>query len=150
MKIVQSFWSKPSFHAHQGYSNARPFGGWLNFRYFVLSTSYSCLTLRKYNKEIDLFTDSKGYSLFIDDLKLPYDYASSKLDTLENEDHRLWIRGKMMAIEAQQKPFIHVDNDVFVWEAFPNNNPAGYLTAQSIVAMSPEYKNSLNEVHTNF
>lgn len=150
MKIVQSFWSKPSFHTQQSYSNARPFGGWLNFRYFVLSSSYSCLTLRKHNKEIDLFTDSYGYNLFIDDLKLPYDYASKELDALENEDHRLWIRGKMMAIEAQQKPFIHVDNDVFVWDAFPDNPSHGYLIAQSVVAMANEYKKSLNEVHVNF
>src|ERR1041384_5351568 len=66
MKIIQSFWSKPSFHSMQNYTNARRFGGWLNFRYFMISTALSCLTIRKHQGNIDLVTDDNGKGLFID------------------------------------------------------------------------------------
>ena len=150
MKIIQSFWSKPAFHSNQGYTNSRKFGGWLNFRYFLVSTSFSCLTLRRHHKEIELYTDQGGYDILSKLLKLPYDNISLVLNSLDNEDHKLWILGKIMAIKLQKKPFLHVDNDVYLWREFPVEPSADYLLAQSAVPLSDVYRNSLNEVLLNF
>ncbi|MGC3946338.1 MAG: hypothetical protein QM762_17770 [Chryseolinea sp.] len=150
MKIIQSFWSKPAFHTDQNYSNARGIGGWLNFRYFLMSTALSCLTLKKHHKRIELVTDSHGKSLFSDILGLPFDHISTDLDQLSDEDHRLWILGKMKAIRSQEEPFIHVDNDVFVWESLPSSNSSDYLIAQSRFPIWGAYKLSLNEIFANF
>lgn len=147
MKIIQSFWSKPAFHSVQNYANARKFGGWLNFKYFLISAAYSCLTLRKHNKKVYLYTDSQGQELMIDLLTLPYEDVSVSLNDLYNEDHRLWILGKMHAIEQQQEPFIHVDNDIYMWEPLPC---VSKFIVQSRFPIWTEYKLSLNEIFANF
>src|SRR5437867_638827 len=113
MKIIQSFWSKPAFHNFQNYDNSRKFGGWLDYKSFLTSIAFSCLTLKKYNGSITLYTDDAGYDIFINQLKLPYDDVHLTLNELAEEDHRLWILGKLKAINAQSEPFLHVDNDIF-------------------------------------
>lgn len=150
MEIIQSFWSKPSFHALQTYHNSRKFGGWRNFRDFLISTAFSCLTIRKQHGKITLYTDDDGYGLFLDVLKLPYDEVSLALNTLKDEDHRLWIMGKMIAIKSQDRPFIHVDNDVYIWERFPSQSSSDFLIAQSKFPIWGDYKASLNEIFANF
>src|SRR5690606_16040331 len=149
MKIIQSFWSKPSFHDKQDYTNARKFGGWLNFRYFLISTSFSCLTLRKHHKQIELYTDAVGHEIFINTLKLPYDDISLALNQLDNEDHKLWILGKVMAIRMQTRPFIHVDNDAYLWKQLPVSSDPHYLIAESVAPMSADYRSSMNRVSAN-
>lgn len=147
MKIIQSFWSKPAFHKVQDYANARKFGGWLNFKYFLISAAYSCLTIRKHHKKIHLYTDTQGMELMSDMLELPYDDISLSLNELDGEDHRLWIRGKMHVIEQQKEPFIHIDNDIYVWEPIPT--PSRFIV-QSRFPMWGEYRLSLNEIFANF
>lgn len=150
MKIIQSFWSKPAFHSVQEYNNARRFGGWLNFKYFLISSALSCLTIRRHHKKIYLYTDDDGKGLLIDMLQLPYDDVSLALNDLNDEDHRLWIRGKMIAIKDQQGPFIHVDNDIYLWEALPDSTRPDFLVAQSRFPIWLQYKSSLNEIFANF
>jgi len=147
MKIIQSFWSKPAFHSIQNYANARKFGGWVNFKYFLVSAAYSCLTLRRHNKKVYLYTDTQGQELMGDLLQLPFEEISTSLNELDNEDHRLWIRGKMHVIEQQQEPFIHVDNDIYIWEKLPS--PSTFIV-QSRFPIWGEYRLSLNEIFANF
>lgn len=151
MRTIQSFWSKPAFHNLQSYNNARKFGGWLNFKYFLISSSLSCLTIRKNQKQIELYTDTRGSEILIDQLKLPYQHVSLILDELDSEDHRLWIKGKMLTIQHQQSAFVHVDNDIYLWETLPTKalGPRE-LIAQSRAEIWLEYKLSLNELFANF
>lgn len=150
MKIVHSFWSKPSFHGNQNYENSRKFGGWLSYKYFLLSTCFSCLTLRKHHGQVDFYSDSKGEEVFIKQLDLPYSNVSTVLNELEGEDHRLWVLGKLKVIKLQTKPFIHVDNDVFIWESLPINMLSNSLLAQSKHLLPSAYKSNLKGVFDNF
>ena len=120
MNIIQSYWSKPAFHKNQDFSNNRKFGGWLSYKYFLYSLCFSCLTIKRHHKTLDLYTDDDGYDLFINKLKLPYDNVLVILNELNGEDHRLWVLGKLKAILLQDHPFIHVDNDVFLWDSLPD------------------------------
>jgi hypothetical protein len=147
MKIIQSFWSKPAFHAGQSYSNSRKFGGFLSFKYFLISSAYSCLTLKKHHGKVWMYTDKQGQELMGDLLQLPFEEISTILDAIDNEDHRLWILGKMNVIAQQREPFIHVDNDIYVWEKLPS--PQGVIV-QSQCPIWTEYKLSLNEIFANF
>ncbi len=146
MKIIHSFWSKPSFHNQQNFENARKFGGWLSYKYFLLSTCFSCLTLKRYHQEVDLYTDTKGFNIFINQLALPYDHVSLVLDDLEHEDHRLWVLGKLKVIKLQDEPFIHVDNDVFVWKPLFGSHSENRLIAQSEHLLPSTYKRNLEGV----
>lgn len=147
MKIIHSFWSKPSLHKQkQEFSNNRKFGGWSEYKYFLMSNCLSLLTLKRENSNVDLYTDNHGYDILINQLALPYGDVSLILNELENEDHRLWILGKIKVIELQEKPFIHVDNDVFTWAPFPKSNLNDHLIVQSKHPVPDIYKTALLEV----
>lgn len=147
MKIIHSFWSKPSLYKQkQNFSNNRKFGGWLDYKYFLMSNCLSVLSLRREHSNVDLYTDNHGYDILINQLGLPYGDVSLILNNLENEDHRLWILGKIKVIELQEKPFIHVDNDVFTWSPFPKSNRNDHLIVQSKHPVPDIYKTALLEV----
>ncbi|KQX10987.1 DUF6734 family protein [Flavobacterium sp. Root420] len=147
MKIIHSFWSKPSLHKQkQEFSNNRKIGGWLDYKYFLMSNCLSLLTLKRENSNVDLYTDNHGYDILINQLGLPYGDVSFILNELENEDHRLWILGKIKVIELQEKPFIHVDNDVFTWAPFPKSNLNDHLIVQSKHPVPDIYITALLEV----
>lgn len=86
MKIIQTFWSKPLFHSNQNVCQNRYQGGWLNYRYFLLSMAYSCLTISRYYPHLELYTDTFGKSLFKDILQLPYYRYHTILDDLSEVD----------------------------------------------------------------
>ncbi|MBW3470379.1 hypothetical protein EGN73_21590 [Arthrospiribacter ruber] len=111
-----------------------------------MSNCFSLLTLRREHSNVDLYTDDFGFDILINQLNLPYGDVSLTLNSLKNEDHRLWILGKIKVIELQEKPFVHVDNDVFTWEPFPKSNQNDYLLVQSKHFVPDNYKLALLEV----
>jgi hypothetical protein len=139
MNVIQSFWSKPAFHASQRHFNSREFGGWSNVREFAFASALSCLTLRKYNSSVQLYTDSKGAELLIEQFDLPFTNVNLSLDSLEHADHRLWTLGKIKAIADQSEPFVHVDNDIFTWQKFSVSNDDDFIIAQSSSAIWSDY-----------
>lgn len=150
MKLIHSFWSKPSFHGNQNFQNSRKFGGWLSYKYFLLSTCFSCLTLKRCHNKLSLYTDGRGADIFINQLNLPYDDISLVLDELAESDHRLWVLGKLKVISMQENPFLHVDNDVFLWNTTLKHVFKSPLIAQSLHLLPEPYKNNLNGVFENF
>lgn len=149
MKIIQSFWSKPAFHNEQNFQNNRKIGGWLEYKHFLMSSCLSCLTLRRHHSKIELFTDNKGYDIFINQLNLPYDNVSTVLNELDNADHRLWTLGILKTFELQEKPFIHVDNDIYIWEPILTSNASDFLIAQSKHPIMKMYQDSLIEINAH-
>lgn len=148
--IVQSLWSKPLFHNFQNYGNSRRIGGWLNIKSLWLSITFSFYSAKRYYSKVHLVTDTEGYEILIKALRLPYDSVTTHLDILRNDDHRLWVLGKLAAIKLQTKPFIHIDNDVYLWQRIPFNSKINYLIAQSMIKMPGQYSNTLKEVFLHF
>jgi len=149
MKIIQSLWTKPALNNHE-YENSRMHGGWISYKYFIMSNCLSCLTAKRYYNQVELYTDQYGYNLFIDQLNLPYTYADQNLNDLDSEDSRLWVLGKLKTIEIQREPFIHMDNDVYLWEKLSNSNSPDFLIAQNLLPVPLPYQRSLKEIHDNF
>lgn len=132
MKIIQTFWSKPLFHSNQNVCQNRYQGGWLNYRYFLLSMAYSCLTISRHYPHLELYTDTFGKSLFKDILQLPYYRYHTILDDLSEVDEAFWAFAKVKTYSVQNEPFLHVDNDVFIWHPFPQNIISADVACQSI------------------
>ncbi len=132
MKIIQSFWSKPLFEANKDASQNRYNGGWINYRYCLLSMAYSCLTISRYYPNLELYTDTFGMNLFRDILRLPYHKFHVNLDDIANIDTSLWAYGKIMTYSAQKEPFLHIDNDVFIWQNFPDRVIDAEVVCQSL------------------
>ena len=154
MKVIQSFWSKPLFKANEDIKGNRYHGGWINFRYCLMSMAYSCLTISRFYPHLELYTDSFGVKLFKDILKLPYQKFHTLLDDMINIDEALWAYGKIMTYSAQKEPFLHIDNDVFIWQEFPNIIEHAGLVCQSLEMIEDysltDYKIALDYIRCNY
>jgi hypothetical protein len=117
MKIIQTLWTKPGLNA-----------GWIDRHYHFISWALSCLQLRKYYNEVELYTDSLGKKLLVDTFKLPYTKVHVVLDDF-NFPNYLWAAPKIYSYGLQDEPFLHIDGDIFLFHPFQEekiNKPLVY------------------------
>lgn len=127
MRAVWSFWSAPYLaHYHRQ---------WLSDRHHLLSWVLSAMEARKHYSDTCLVTDSWGAKLLAGQLKLPFSNVSTALDRLDaaNADPEWWVLGKLSAYAAQTEPFVHIDNDVFLWRPLPER-----MHFAAVLAQNPE------------
>lgn len=77
----------------------------------------SSLTLRKYYEYVELYTDTHGFDVLIKQLQLPYSKAKVVFDDRTRYPKGLWALPKIKTYSLQEKPFIHVDGNIFIWES---------------------------------
>lgn len=106
MKAVQTFWSGRKDLLINSF-------GWMHPQYHLMSWALSCLTLKENFEEVVMYTDSAGYGLFNDKLQLPYTKIIKQYDNLECHEYH-WAYAKLLTYYFQEKPFIHVDGDIFL------------------------------------
>jgi hypothetical protein len=125
-RCVWSFWSKPFRAFHNSV--------WASEKHHLLAWVLSFETARRHYPETVLHTDDAGARLLIDGLGLPFVEVSTALNELKAADPQWWVLGKLHAYRAQTRPFLHIDTDVFLWNALP---PA--VTAASLFGQNPEW-----------
>ena len=145
MKIVQSYWSKPNKSFEKGFQN-KISGGWRNIKYQYMSWALSCLKLKTFYPNIELVTDLEGKRILIEQLGLPYDNVRIELDNLNKYPVELWALGKLYTYALQNEPFIHVDNDVFIWEKFNNQIEKAELIGQHVDNDEDHYHHALKHL----
>ncbi|MGY3792643.1 DUF6734 family protein [uncultured Aquimarina sp.] len=149
MKIIQSYWTKPVLNGIMESESGRYSGGWLYEKTHSLSWIFSCLQLKKYYDKVELVTDKLGKEILIDQLKLPYTKVHVILDDLNEYHPDLWALGKIYSYSIQDEPFIHVDNDVYVWGAFSEKLHNARLVTQHFEKGYPFYENLYKNLKTN-
>ncbi len=149
MKIIQSYWTLPSLSTDLDISG-RSKGGFLDMRFNYMSWALSCLSLKKFYKNVELITDKQGADLLIDTLKLPYTHVSVALDALNDYHPKLWAIGKLKAYQLQNDPFLHVDGDVFIWKPFDKAFLSNQLIVQNIEKSYDYYSNILDSLTLEF
>lgn len=137
MKIVQSYWSKPYDKSVAG----NQMGGWCNKTFHYMSCALSCLKLSEFYP-VELITDQKGRDILIDKIGLPFHWVKDDLHDLDYPTD-LWAIAKISAYGLQTEPFLHVDNDVYIWSAFPE-----YVTESNLVVQSIEESYEHNRQYT--
>ncbi len=130
MKIIQTFWSKPFFEAER-MKGLQQACGWCNPLHYYMSHALSCLSLRQFYDDVELYTDEEGKRLLVDELHLPYTSVHMLPDELKSYPSELWALGKLYAYHDQREPFLHVDNDVYIWQRFPERIEQAPLVAQN-------------------
>ena len=125
MRAVWSFWSKP-FHEWKGRI-------WQTPSHHLMAWGLSLRLARRHFAETALVTDTAGKELLVDRLGLSFDHVSCELDCLRHADAGWWALGKLVAYSLQQKPFIHLDTDVFLWKPLPAT-----LLSAPVIAQCPE------------
>lgn len=128
MRIIQSSWSCNQKSLLT--SNA----GWLSPEYNLMAWTLSCLQLKQYYPEVVLYCDSVSAKTLIDSLQLPYSEVICNLDVLNSYHPQLWALPKIHTYSQQEKPFLHVDGDVFIWKEFENS-----LLKSDLIAQNMEY-----------
>jgi len=140
MKIIQSYWTKPSLKKSNLNNSDRNKGGWLDKRFNYFSWTLSVLKFREYFEEVELYTDELGAEFLIGKLELPYSKVHVVLDEMNRYDHDLWAIGKLYVYGLQTTPFLHVDGDVFIWEKFDKELLAKDLITQNLEDAYPYYQ----------
>ncbi len=137
MKIIQSFWSKPIRSKDNSDGIFRDKGGWSERIYFYMSWTLSCLKFKEIYGNIELITDKYGKELLCDILELPFTSVKVELNCLDTYNHNLWALGKIYSYSVQDVPFLHVDNDIFVWDKFPEQLLNAGLICQNLEVNYP-------------
>lgn len=106
-RAVWSYWTKPFSHH---YSSV-----WKSEKHHLLAWILSLETARRHCSETVLYTDDVGYELLVEGLGLNFTEVHTDLNCLKGADPDWWVLGKLYAYQAQEKPFIHIDTDVFLW-----------------------------------
>lgn len=126
MKAVWSLWTKPMNTGHSW--------AWFSPLHHLLSWVLSVELAKKHYSDTALFTDDQGAKMLVDGIGLEFDYVSTELNGLNNYDPSWWAIGKIYTYRAQQTPFTHIDNDVFLWNALPER-----MLSAPLLAQNPEY-----------
>jgi hypothetical protein len=109
---------------------------WLSEFHELLGWVLSVETARRSYPSTVLVTDDAGARTLVDGLRLPFDTVSTALNDLNARDPDPdWrVLGKLYAYRWQERPFVHIDNDVFLWSRLPDR-----LETASVFAQNPEY-----------
>ena len=110
-----------------------------------MSWALSCLSLRKYYNNIVLYTDSEGYRILIEKLKLPYSDVVVQYDNLPCLPQH-WAYSKVMTYSLQHKPFLHVDSDFYLTQRLPKRILEAKLVAQNGEYGTSYYKNMVDNL----
>jgi len=126
MNAVWSFWSKPFFAHHQH--------AWLSDRHHWLAWVLSLETAKRHYPTTTLVTDRLGFELLVKQLGLTFTVVSTELEQLRDADPHWWVLGKLWAYRIQKEPFVHLDNDVFLWSRLPD-----WMESADVLGQSPEW-----------
>ena len=125
MRGVWSFWSRPHFLSSRT--------AWASEFHHLLSWVLSVDKACEHYSPSALYTDSAGAGLLVDRIGLCFDELHVVFDRLEAYDPGWWAAGKLCAYREQTEPFVHIDNDVFLWKPLPE-----VVTSAPVFAQNPE------------
>lgn len=115
------------YNAEESYGNK---GGFTKFSDFLFTSALSIVCASRHFKEVQIISSSWGIDLF-SQLGLPVTSFSPKLDEIKGISRFFWAYGKLIAYCSQDKPFVHLDNDVFLWNPLPERMLNAHLCFQS-------------------
>jgi len=132
MRAVWSFWSRP-YVATKGWP-------WANPLHHLLAWGLSVSAARRHYPDTALVTDLAGRRLLVDTLGLRFASVSTELERLNQADPEWWALGKLVAYSIQDRPFVHIDTDVFLWNPLPPD-----VAEAEVLAQCPEYHHRNDE-----
>jgi len=104
--------------------------GFKKYSDFLFTTALSIACASRHFKEVQFISSSWGVDLF-KKLGLPVTEYSTDLYQMKTVSKYFWAYGKLIAYNIQNKPFVHVDNDVFLWKPLPLRILNAHLCFQS-------------------
>jgi hypothetical protein len=134
MLAVWSHWSKP-FATRLG-------AGWPTLAHYLMACVLSVETARPHFKGTRLVTDRVGAEMLVDAVGLDFDDVRLDLSEIDYCDSDWWNLGKVQAYRVQDEPFVHIDNDVFLWNGLPER-----LVKADVLAQCPEHFTDVSDYY---
>lgn len=104
-------------------------GGFRTKKELAMCLSLAVELVKRQFETVELVTNSYGKKILIDQYKIPFNSVQVVLDQFDNTlEANFWAYIKLYAYSIQDEPFIHIDNDVFIWDIIPYDK----LTAQML------------------
>lgn len=107
--------------------------GWFLPVYHFMGWALSSLQLNKLYKNVELYANTPAAKLLIDVLNLPYKKVYTNHDKFNLSHVNLWALSKIYTYSLQEKPFLHLDGDVFLFKKFNKK-----LLESQLIAQNPE------------
>ena len=104
--------------------------GFSKFSDFLFTTTLAIFCASRHFKEVQFISSDWGIDV-IKQLGLPITSYSNKLNELKTIPREFWAYGKILAYNEQTQPFVHLDNDVFLWDPLPDRILKARLCFQS-------------------
>lgn len=130
MIAVYSFWSKPFY-----VEGEKKYAGFNDIEMFYCSWILSVMGSKKRFEKVVLYTDAKGIQI-LEKLNLQFDEVHIVLDEMNHLHEGLWAVPKIFVYSLQNRPFLHVDYDIFWWEELPKAIKMVDLVCESSVPYS--------------
>ena len=112
MNIIMSLWTKPCLDNKKH--------GFNTIEQMIESLILSSNVVKRHYNDIHFYTDKIGYEWITPYLsQLPFTKIEVCLDEMNWLDDHFWSLVKLYVYKLQKEPFIHIDNDVFIWDKFP-------------------------------
>ena len=143
-KWVYSLWTEPSGDIRTKALN------WVSPKAHLYSWVLSVMKAKEFTEELELVTDDLGVEILINDLELPFTSVKNILNGY-SEYKDFWAFGKIKAYEIQDKPFIHMDADAFLWNGIPDKIKNKEVFAQNIEDkewFKDAYKSQINHLES--
>lgn len=141
MNAVQTFWTKKYLDIQQ------LTGGWLDFRFHLMSWALSTSLLRQFFSNVILHTDLIGKQILVDWLGLPFDKVHLTQEGLEKKyPEKVWVMRKIHTYSLMNEPFLHVDSDAFLWQNLPNGIKDAPIIVQNFQYDFPCYSTSVTQL----
>jgi len=124
--------------------------GWIKPEYHLMGWALSCLQLKKFYGSVDLYANTKASNVLIDKIKLPYSEVYLEHDNFSLTNTSLWALPKVFTYSLQDKPFLHIDGDVFLFDRFPELLLSSELIVQNIEQATDYYTSTQKELIEHF
>jgi hypothetical protein len=141
-----------SFASNSTKSEISPkaFFGFNNESDFALSWITSVKSAKLHFKNVVLVTDTWAWDNIFSKLDLPFDEVKLTLDSID-ENTNMWAISKAHAILEMSEPFLHIDSDVYIWEALDKKYLMSNLLVQSNESsesdIQSDFYNQLEQLH---
>lgn len=124
--------------------------GWIKPEYNAMSWALSCLQLKKVYGKVTLYANKRAASFLLEELHLPYDNVVLFPETYKLPHPELWALPKIWTYSLQQKPFLHIDGDVFLFDKLSEDLVSGDVVGQNIEIATEYYTSMQREIEEHF
>lgn len=105
-------------------------GGFRRFEDLLYTFALATLQASRHFGRVQVVSTEWGTALF-KALILPVTEYSTALEPYKTISPSFWAFGKLIAYTLQKEPFVHLDNDVFIWKPLPERILMADLCFQS-------------------